>query len=172
MTPSPDTDAAFEAALPEPALTRRTRPHNAFDREDVSFLREHFPDGKDVDLFTRDQMRAIWAARGKADAMVCDDIADKIGMHVATVSRAVKDKYIQTPVGVLRDARDTGGTGYSVGNVVTLTPAVGDTLGVVITTTVATVSSGAITAITTPPATVRLKANDLIPRLPRGRRLF
>jgi RNA polymerase sigma-54 factor len=29
------------------------------------------------------------------------DIADKIGMHVATVSRAVKDKYIQTPVGVL-----------------------------------------------------------------------
>lgn len=29
------------------------------------------------------------------------DIADKIGMHVATVSRAVKDKYIQTPNGVL-----------------------------------------------------------------------
>jgi RNA polymerase sigma-54 factor len=29
------------------------------------------------------------------------DIADKIGMHVATVSRAVKDKYIQTPGGVL-----------------------------------------------------------------------
>ncbi len=29
------------------------------------------------------------------------DIADKIGMHVATVSRAVKDKYIQTPKGVL-----------------------------------------------------------------------
>ena len=29
------------------------------------------------------------------------DIADKIGMHVATVSRAVKDKYIQTPAGVL-----------------------------------------------------------------------
>jgi RNA polymerase sigma-54 factor len=29
------------------------------------------------------------------------DIADKIGMHVATVSRAVKDKYIQTPSGVL-----------------------------------------------------------------------
>lgn len=29
------------------------------------------------------------------------DIADKIGMHVATVSRAVKDKFIQTPVGVL-----------------------------------------------------------------------
>ncbi|MEK7411866.1 MAG: RNA polymerase factor sigma-54 [Planctomycetota bacterium] len=29
------------------------------------------------------------------------DIADKIGMHVATVSRAVKDKYIQTPVGIL-----------------------------------------------------------------------
>lgn len=47
----------------------------------------------------------------------------------------------------------TGGSGYSVGNVVTLTPAVGDTLGVVTTTTVATVSSGAITAITTPAAT-------------------
>ncbi len=30
------------------------------------------------------------------------DIADRIGMHVATVSRAVKDKYIQTPRGVLR----------------------------------------------------------------------
>lgn len=29
------------------------------------------------------------------------NIADKIGMHVATVSRAVKDKYIQTPGGVL-----------------------------------------------------------------------
>ncbi|MCX8039393.1 MAG: RNA polymerase factor sigma-54 [Planctomycetota bacterium] len=29
------------------------------------------------------------------------DIADKIGMHVATVSRAVKDKYIQTPIGIL-----------------------------------------------------------------------
>ena len=29
------------------------------------------------------------------------NIADKIGMHVATVSRAVKDKYIQTPLGVL-----------------------------------------------------------------------
>jgi RNA polymerase sigma-54 factor len=29
------------------------------------------------------------------------NIADKIGMHVATVSRAVKDKYIQTPAGVL-----------------------------------------------------------------------
>lgn len=29
------------------------------------------------------------------------DIADKIGMHVATVSRAVKDKYIQTPSGVI-----------------------------------------------------------------------
>lgn len=29
------------------------------------------------------------------------DIADKIGMHVATVSRAVKDKYIQTPAGVI-----------------------------------------------------------------------
>ncbi len=29
------------------------------------------------------------------------DIADRIGMHVATVSRAVKDKYIQTPRGVL-----------------------------------------------------------------------
>lgn len=29
------------------------------------------------------------------------DIADKIGMHVATVSRAVKDKYIQTPLGIL-----------------------------------------------------------------------
>jgi RNA polymerase sigma-54 factor len=29
------------------------------------------------------------------------DIADKIGMHVATVSRAVKDKYIQTPGGVI-----------------------------------------------------------------------
>lgn len=29
------------------------------------------------------------------------DIADRIGMHVATVSRAVKDKYIQTPTGVL-----------------------------------------------------------------------
>lgn len=29
------------------------------------------------------------------------DIADKIGMHVATVSRAVKDKYAQTPAGVL-----------------------------------------------------------------------
>ncbi len=29
------------------------------------------------------------------------DIADKIGMHVATVSRAVKDKYIQTPAGTL-----------------------------------------------------------------------
>ncbi|MBA2479779.1 MAG: RNA polymerase sigma-54 factor, partial [Planctomycetes bacterium] len=29
------------------------------------------------------------------------DIADIIGMHVATVSRAVKDKYIQTPGGVL-----------------------------------------------------------------------
>ncbi len=29
------------------------------------------------------------------------DIADKIGMHVATVSRAVKDKYIQTPSGVM-----------------------------------------------------------------------
>lgn len=29
------------------------------------------------------------------------NIADKIGMHVATVSRAVKDKYIQTPSGVL-----------------------------------------------------------------------
>lgn len=29
------------------------------------------------------------------------DIADRIGMHVATVSRAVKDKYIQTPSGVL-----------------------------------------------------------------------
>ncbi len=29
------------------------------------------------------------------------DIADKIGMHVATVSRAVKDKYIQTPSGIL-----------------------------------------------------------------------
>ncbi|NRA38815.1 MAG: RNA polymerase factor sigma-54 [Planctomycetes bacterium] len=28
------------------------------------------------------------------------NIADKIGMHVATVSRAVKDKYIQTPSGV------------------------------------------------------------------------
>jgi RNA polymerase sigma-54 factor len=29
------------------------------------------------------------------------DIADKIGMHVATVSRAVKDKYIQTPNGII-----------------------------------------------------------------------
>jgi RNA polymerase sigma-54 factor len=29
------------------------------------------------------------------------DIADKIGMHVATVSRAVKDKYIQTPSGII-----------------------------------------------------------------------
>lgn len=29
------------------------------------------------------------------------NIADKIGMHVATVSRAVKDKYIQTPAGVI-----------------------------------------------------------------------
>ncbi len=29
------------------------------------------------------------------------NIADKIGMHVATVSRAVKDKYIQTPSGVI-----------------------------------------------------------------------
>ncbi|TVR44365.1 MAG: RNA polymerase sigma-54 factor [Planctomycetota bacterium] len=29
------------------------------------------------------------------------DIADRIGMHVATVSRAVKDKYIQTPGGIL-----------------------------------------------------------------------
>lgn len=29
------------------------------------------------------------------------DIADRIGMHVATVSRAVKDKYIQTPGGTL-----------------------------------------------------------------------
>lgn len=29
------------------------------------------------------------------------DIADKIGMHVATVSRAVKDKYIQTPAGII-----------------------------------------------------------------------
>ncbi len=29
------------------------------------------------------------------------NIADRIGMHVATVSRAVKDKYIQTPAGVL-----------------------------------------------------------------------
>jgi RNA polymerase sigma-54 factor len=29
------------------------------------------------------------------------DIADKIGMHVATVSRAVKDKHIQTPAGVI-----------------------------------------------------------------------
>jgi RNA polymerase sigma-54 factor len=29
------------------------------------------------------------------------DIADKIGMHVATVSRAVKGKYIQTPAGVI-----------------------------------------------------------------------
>ncbi len=29
------------------------------------------------------------------------DIADRIGMHVATVSRAVKDKYIQTPAGIL-----------------------------------------------------------------------
>jgi RNA polymerase sigma-54 factor len=29
------------------------------------------------------------------------DIADKIGMHVATVSRAVKDKYIQTPGGIV-----------------------------------------------------------------------
>jgi RNA polymerase sigma-54 factor len=29
------------------------------------------------------------------------NIADKIGMHVATVSRAVKDKYIQTPGGVI-----------------------------------------------------------------------
>lgn len=29
------------------------------------------------------------------------DIADKIGMHVATVSRAVKDKYIQTPSGAM-----------------------------------------------------------------------
>jgi RNA polymerase sigma-54 factor len=29
------------------------------------------------------------------------DIADKIGMHVATVSRAVKDKYIQTPGGIM-----------------------------------------------------------------------
>lgn len=33
------------------------------------------------------------------------DIADKIGMHVATVSRAVKDKYIQTPAGVIPLAR-------------------------------------------------------------------
>ena len=30
------------------------------------------------------------------------NIADIIGMHVATVSRAVKDKYIQTPSGILR----------------------------------------------------------------------
>jgi RNA polymerase sigma-54 factor len=29
------------------------------------------------------------------------NIADKIGMHVATVSRAVKDKYIQTPGGII-----------------------------------------------------------------------
>ena len=29
------------------------------------------------------------------------DIANKIGMHVATVSRAVKDKYIQSPSGVI-----------------------------------------------------------------------
>ena len=29
------------------------------------------------------------------------DIADQIGMHVATVSRAVKDKYIQTPSGII-----------------------------------------------------------------------
>lgn len=29
------------------------------------------------------------------------NIADKIGMHVATVSRAVKDKYIQTPSGIV-----------------------------------------------------------------------
>jgi RNA polymerase sigma-54 factor len=29
------------------------------------------------------------------------NIADKIGMHVATVSRAVKDKYIQTPGGIV-----------------------------------------------------------------------
>ncbi|HYE05195.1 MAG TPA: RNA polymerase factor sigma-54 [Planctomycetota bacterium] len=29
------------------------------------------------------------------------NIADKIGMHVATVSRAVKDKYIQTPSGII-----------------------------------------------------------------------
>ncbi|TVR13689.1 MAG: RNA polymerase sigma-54 factor [Planctomycetota bacterium] len=29
------------------------------------------------------------------------DIADRIGMHVATVSRAVKDKYIQTPAGII-----------------------------------------------------------------------
>ncbi len=29
------------------------------------------------------------------------NIADKIGMHVATVSRAVKDKYIQTPAGII-----------------------------------------------------------------------
>ncbi len=33
------------------------------------------------------------------------DIADKIGMHVATVSRAVKDKYAQTPSGTLPLAR-------------------------------------------------------------------
>jgi RNA polymerase sigma-54 factor len=29
------------------------------------------------------------------------DIADKIKMHVATVSRAVKDKYVETPAGIL-----------------------------------------------------------------------
>jgi hypothetical protein len=60
-------DAAFEAALPEPAHT------NVIEYSGIAVnktVREP--------LYTRDQMRAIWNARGEADARVWIPVAEKL----------------------------------------------------------------------------------------------
>jgi hypothetical protein len=54
-------DAAFEAALPEP----RYGPDTHVDEDEYG------------GAFTLDQMRAIWDARGEADARVCEALRDK-----------------------------------------------------------------------------------------------
>ena len=37
--------------------------------------------------------------------MKMQDVADAVGVHISTVSRAIKDKYIQTPQGIMEMKR-------------------------------------------------------------------
>ncbi|BDS05490.1 RNA polymerase sigma-54 factor [Oceaniferula spumae] len=50
--------------------------------------------------------------RGKLRPMTMHDIAEKIGVHAATISRAVSGKYIQTPHGLM-DLRAFFASGYT-----------------------------------------------------------
>jgi RNA polymerase sigma-54 factor len=51
--------------------------------------------------------------------MKMQDVADAVGVHISTVSRAIKDKYIQTPQGIMEMKRFfSGGTVSDSGELV------------------------------------------------------